>query len=183
MRRPALWAGLALTAPCVVLLAALPVGFVMELGKQIRLRIVNRTTRPVRVTVVGVGRDPAAPPRVAAITLHPILPLPAFRAVDLLLEPGASRTLFYSGRQVAPRLLAVRDAELAELPLPPAAAKRDVETGREIVIDASTPLAPASEETRAALDGHTQAWPWAVLLAGPLGTFGFFRFRRALTRA
>ncbi len=180
MKRAALWAGLALTAPCVVLLAALPVGFVMELGKQVRLRVVNRTGRPVRVTLVGVGRDPAAPPRVAALTVHPLLPLPAARAVDLLLEPGASRTFFYSGRQVAPRLLAVRDGELAELPLPAAAAKRDVETGREVVIDESTALAPAAPSTRAALDGHTQARPWAWLLAGPLGTFCFFRLRRAL---
>ena len=183
MRRAALWAGLVLTAPCVVLLAALPVGFVMELGKQVRLRVVNRTERPVRVTLVGVGRDPAAPPRVAALTLHPLLPLPAARAVDLLLEPGASRSFHYSGRQVAPVVLAVRDGALAELALPPAAAKRDVETGREIVIEASTPLAPAAPSTVAALEGHTQARPWAWLLAGPVGAFAFFRFRRALKPA
>ena len=182
MKRGLLWAGLALTAPSVVLLAALPVGFVMELGKQIRIRVVNRTGRPLRVTLVGVGRDPQAPPRVAALTLHPLLPLPAFRAVDLLLEPGASRALLYSGRRVAPVLFAVRDGELAEIALPPAAAARDVETGREILIEASTPRAPASASTRAALDAHSQAWPWAGLLAGPLGTLAFLRLRRALIR-
>jgi hypothetical protein len=182
VKRRALWAGLALTAPCVVLLAALPVGFVMELGKQIPLRVVNRTDRPVRVTLVGLGRDPRAEPRVAALTLHPVLPLPALRAVDLPLPPGASRTLLYSGRRVAPLLLAVRDGELAEVLLPPASAARDVETGRVFEIDASTPRAPASPSTRAALDGHSQAWPWAGLLAGPLGTAAFLRFRRALKK-
>lgn len=180
MRRGLLWAGLALGAPCLVLLVALPVGFVMELGKQVRVRVVNRTGRRVAVTLVGAPRDPAAPPRVAALTIHPLLPLPAFRAVDLPLEPGASRVLYYSGRQVAPRVLAL--SEGSELALPPAAAKRDVESGREIVIEASTPLLPIATATREAVDAHTQAYPWAVLLAGPIGTFAFFRCRRSLNK-
>lgn len=178
MRRALLWAGLALSAPCVVLLVALPVGFVMELGKQIRLRVVNETGRPLRVTLVGAER-------VAALTLHPLVPLPAARAVDLPLAPGATRVLHYSGRRIPPRALALREADgtLFELELPPAAARRDVETGRQIVLDASTPGHPASPATAALLDGHPQAYPWAVLLAAPLGTLAFVRLRRALRAA
>lgn len=180
MRRGVLWAGLALGAPCLLLLVALPVGFVMELGKQVRLRVVNRSGRPLRFTLVGAPRDPQAPPRVAALTLHPFLPLPAFRAVDLTLEPGASRVLYYSGRQVAPRVLAL--SEGSELALPPAAAKRDVESGREVVIEPATPLLPIATATREAVERHTQAYPWAVLLAGPIGAFAFFRCRRSLLK-
>jgi hypothetical protein len=150
----------------------------MELGKQVRVRVVNRSGRRVAVTLVGAPRDPHAPPRVAALTLHPMLPLPAFRAVDLPLEPGASRVLYYSGRQVAPRVLAL--SEGTELALPPAAAKRDVESGREIVIEPATPLLPVAAATKEAVERHTQAYPWAVLLAGPLGTLLFMRLRRSL---
>lgn len=169
--------GLVLTAPFVLLLVALPVGFVMELGKQVRFRVVNAGPRPLHVTLLA--DDPL---RVARQTIHPFLPLPAFRAVDLPLPPGAARVVYYSGRRSAPRLVALRDGDvLRELPLPAAVARRDVETGREVVLSDASPALPASPAATAALAGHTQAYPWAVLLAGPLGTLAFLRIRRSLS--
>lgn len=164
MKRAALWLALALGAPCVVLLIALPVGFVMEIGKQVPLRVSNASGRPLRVTLLGVSKDSDVL-RVAPLTLHGLLPLPAFRAIDVPVEPGTSRVLLYSARRFRPRALL---ADGQELPL----------TG-SVVIDASSPFAPAGEAARKAVERHSQAYPWAALLAGPLGTLAFLRARRA----
>lgn len=165
MKRAALWLALALGAPCVVLLVALPVGFVMEIGKQIPLRVTNASGRPLRVTLLGVSKDSDVL-RVAPLTMHGFLPLPALRAADVAIEPGASKVLLYSARRFRPRALLAEGRELAL-------------TG-SVVIDASTPFAPASEAARKAVERHSQAYPWAGLLAGPLGTLAFLRARRAL---
>lgn len=165
MKRAALWLALALGAPCVVLLVALPVGFVMEIGKQRSLRVTNQSGRPLRVTLLGLSKDSDLL-RVAPLTLHGFLPLPAFRGADVPVEPGTSKALLYSARRFRPRALLVDGRELpAEGP---------------VVIDGSTRFAPASEAARKAVERHSQAYPWAALLAGPLGTLAFLRARRAL---
>lgn len=166
MRRLGLKAGLLLSAPCVLLLVALPVGFLMELGAQTRLRLVNRTGRDVAVTPVDASGA-------AALTLHPLLPLPALRVVDLPLAAGASRVVYFNGRRTALRALSVRESsgERRELVLPPSAAKRRA----ELVLDESALLVPAAAPLPPPV-----YFPWAVFLAGPLGSFAFFRFRRAL---
>ena len=168
MKRAALWLALALSAPCVLLLAALPVGFVMEIGKQAPFRVTNASGKPVRVTLVGVSRG-AERLRVAPLTWHGLLPLPAFRATDLPLEPGTSRVLLYSARRFRPRSLLVREAS---------GEARETAVDGSLTLDSRTPLAPASAAAREAVERHSQAYPWAALLVGPLGTLLFVRARR-----
>ncbi len=181
MRRGLLWCGLAATAPCVVLLVALPVGLAMEFGRQVRLRVVNRTDRPLSVTPLGGTREEPDTLHVAQQSLHPFIPLPAFRTEDLPLAPGEARTLYYSARATALRSLAIRmhDGRVWQLKLPPAAARRDLESGREVILNAGTALDPDPFHFQ---EGRSPLFAWAVLLAGPLGTLAFLRLNRARRR-
>ncbi len=176
-----LWAGLAATAPCVLLLIALPIGLAMELGRQVRLRIVNRTPESLRVTPLGGSREEPDTLRVAQQTLHPFLPLPAFRSEDHLLAPGEARTFYYSARASSLRSLSVRrpDGRPWQLKLPPPSARRDIESGREVVLDAAMALDPDPFHYQ---EGRSPLLAWAVLLAAPLGTLAFVRLNRARRR-
>lgn len=178
------WAGLAATAPCVLLLAALPVGFAMELGKQTRLRITNRSARPLRVTPL---RTADAPDRFTLVvpSLHPLLPLPALRAADHPLPPGASLAFHHRARRGA-FLLAVRepDGPLRVAALPAEAAGPDSPASREIVLLDATPLGPAPPGVEAAAASRPQILGWALLLAAPLGSALFLvLYRNSRPRA
>ena len=181
MRRGLLWAGLAATAPCVLLLIALPIGLAMEFGRQVRLRVVNRTEESLRITPLGGTREEPDILRVAQQSLHPLFPLPAWRTEDHLLAPGESRTLYYSAGATILRSLGVRrpDGRIWQLNLPPPIARRDVETGREVILDAAMALEPRPLHFQA---GRSPLLAWAVLLAGPLGTLAFARLNRARRR-
>jgi hypothetical protein len=172
--RPALLAVLVCTAPLVLLTVALPVGFVMELGKQAVVVVENATDRPLRVTPLGNSRGDDRL-RVLPRTWHPLLPLPAFRTTDLDLAPGASRRVVYSARQARPSALAVREADgaLGYLAFEPAL--------RPTIRIAGRPPA-ALDPIAGLIERDSPAFRWLMLLAGPLGTVAFVAAWRARGR-
>ena len=169
--RPVLDLVLFFTAPFVFLTIALPVGFVMEIGKQRVVVIENRSDRAVRVTPIGRNRSDSEL-RVLPRTWHPLLPLPAFRAADLDLAPGATRRIVYSARQATPVGAAVREGDGALGYLDDASPTLSI-TGT---------FKPADDRIQETLRKDSPAYRWAVLLAGPLGTLVFILAWRARRR-
>lgn len=163
------------TSPCVVLLAALPVGFAVELGGQRTLTLANRAGRPLSVTPLGRARS-GPTPRVLPRTLHPFLPLPVRRSADLPLAPGASIRYLYSARLAEPSHLAVREADgsLRLLALP--------DRAREIEVAPGSPLSAAEAWTAPALAADSPRLRSLLLLSAPLGTLAFLAAWRAAGR-
>lgn len=161
------------TFPFVLLLAALPVGFAMEVGKQRTLLVENRTQETLRATAVGHRRDDPGAFLVAPRTLHPLLPLPA-PASDVALAPGERRRLVYSARQAVLMGVAART--------PSGALVSQLSAGGpagEPVYAFVDPLRPAPLVVEAALrNDPSRLLAWAVLLSGPLGTLAFWQARR-----
>lgn len=177
MSRTVLFLARALTFPFVLLLAALPVGFVMEIGKQRTLGIENRTGRPLHVVAVGHRRDDPGRFLVVPRTLHPLLPLPAFSS-GVTLEPGETRRVVYSARQAVVMGVAARTESGEWRGRLTASAP-----GGEARYVLAEPLEPAGVVVEAAL-GHdpSRLLAWAILLAGPAGSLVFLKLLRAKPR-
>jgi len=166
------------TFPFVLLLAALPVGFAMEVGKQRTLAVENRTGRPLRVVAVGHARHDPGAFLVAPRTLHPLLPLPALSS-HLAVAPGETRRLVYSARQAVVLGLAARTDDgrwHSRLTARP-------DAGGEPRYVLAEPLEPAAVVVEAALrNDPSRVLAWAILLAGPAGSLVFLRLLRMKAR-
>lgn len=166
------------TFPFVLLLAALPVGFAMEVGKQRTLLVENRSREALHVVPVGhQRRDPGAF-LVAPRTLHPLLPLPALTS-GVTVAPGETRRLVYSARQAAVMGVAARTTA-GEWRSELTARGEPAGEPRYVLAD---PLKPAAVVVEAALrNDPSRLLAWAILLAGPAGTLLFLRLLRMKVR-
>jgi hypothetical protein len=155
----------------------------MELGKQTRLRITNRSSRPLRVTPLRYGLDGPDRFELVVPSLQPLLPLPSLRAAEHFVPPQGTLVLHHRARRAA-FVLAVREPDglLRVAALSPEAGGPDTPAGREITLLDSTPLGPASAGMAAAAASHPHVLGWGLLLAGPLGTLLFLRLRKSPTR-
>lgn len=178
MSRLALVLGRLATFPFVLLLAALPVGFVMEVGKQRTLRVENRGREPLRVLVIGHRRDDPGAFRVAIRTLHPLLPLPALSS-DVAVAPGETRRIVYSARQTVLLGVAAR-APAGDWRGRLTAAPGSAGEPRYVLSAAPEPAPMVVEAALRNLPSPLLAW--AILLAGPAGTAVFVKLLRARPR-
>jgi hypothetical protein len=175
--RAALTAGLVLTAPLAFSgLVLLPVGIVVQVGSQSRLRVENRSDRTVRITPLGTRK---ADGRRAVLrqAISTLLPLPALRGADLPLEPGAVRDLHFRPGDYRPTELLVRDAagDVRQLVL--------ADSGRVPQrIPRWDDLPRASPDVVAAAAGNPQLLPWTAVLVSLGGLLAFVKLLRLRRR-